>query len=188
MRIGYARISTLDQNLDLQIDALKKAGCDEIKTDKISGVTSERPGLEALKTMARSGDTIVVWRLDRLGRSLRHLVEIVNMFKDNGIGFESLQESINTTTTTGNLVFHIFASLSEFERDLIRARTQAGLAAARARGKMGGRPPKLSDAQLKKMQEMYDSRTLSVVDICKIIGISKVTFYRYVIQDKHRTK
>ena len=184
MRIGYARVSTAEQNLDLQTDALTKAECEKIITDKISGSTSERPGLLELKNIARKGDTVVVWRLDRLGRSLKHLVEMVNYFKDNGIGFESLQESMNTTTSTGQLIFHIFASLCEFERNLIRERTMAGLSAARARGKMGGRPCKLSPAMMEGMQKLYDSREHSIQDICNIFSISKVTFYRYIVKDK----
>ncbi|HSH66698.1 MAG TPA: recombinase family protein, partial [Bacteroidia bacterium] len=139
MKFGYARVSTTDQNLDLQIDALKLAQCDEIITDKISGTKSERPGLTLLRNKLRPGDTLAVWRLDRLGRSLKDLVQFVGDLEQNKIDFESLQDGINTKTATGKLTFHIFASLAEFERNLICERTKAGLEAARARGKKGGR-------------------------------------------------
>lgn len=145
MLIGYARVSTADQKLDLQNDALTKAGCERIFTDTAGGAGAERTGLEQALSFARKGDTIVVWKLDRLGRSLRHLVETLAALRDRGIGFRSLQESIDTTTSGGKLVFHVFAALAEFERDLIRERTRAGLDAARARGKKGGRRPKLDD-------------------------------------------
>jgi hypothetical protein len=137
MFIGYARVSTADQKLDLQNDALTKAGCERIFTDTAGGAGAERVGLEQALAFARKGDTIVVWKLDRLGRSLRHLVETLAALRDRGIGFRSLQESIDTTTSGGKLVFHVFAALAEFERDLIRERTRAGLDAARARGKRG---------------------------------------------------
>jgi DNA invertase Pin-like site-specific DNA recombinase len=135
MLIGYARVSTLDQHLHLQEDALKKAGCERIFTDTASGAKSERPGLSQVLDALRSGDTLVVWKLDRLGRSLKHLVETVQALSEKEVGFRSLQESIDTTTSGGKLIFHIFAALAEFERDIIRERTNAGLAAARARGR-----------------------------------------------------
>src|SRR3954466_4924323 len=138
MLIGYARISTQDKNLDLQRDALEKAGCEQIYTDRVSGTKSSRPGLTETLSHLRAGDTLVVWRLDRLGRSLRHLIDTVTGFQERGIGFKSLQESIDTTTSGGKLVFHIFGALAEFEREIIRERTTAGLTAARARGKLGG--------------------------------------------------
>jgi len=140
MRIGYARVSTNDQNLNLQKDALQVAGCERVFTDIVSGARGERPGLTAALTECRPGDTLVVWKLDRLGRSLPHLVETVSTLAADGVGFQSLQEQIDTTTSGGKLIFHIFASLAEFEREVIRERTKAGLAAARARGRTGGRP------------------------------------------------
>src|SRR3954467_3250206 len=141
MRIGYARVSTLDQNLDLQEDALKAAGCEKIYTDKAGGTRAERPGLERALADLRAGDRLVVWKLDRLGRSLRHLIETVTALRDRGVGFQSVQEAIDTTTSGGKLIFHVFGALAEFERDIIRERTLAGLAAARARGREGGPPP-----------------------------------------------
>jgi DNA invertase Pin-like site-specific DNA recombinase len=144
MLIGYARVSTDDQNLDLQRDALKQAGCEQIFTDHISGTKAERPGLTDALSHLRDGDTLVVWRLDRLGRTLPHLIETVNGLQNRGIGFKSLTESIDTTTSGGKLIFHIFGALAEFEREIIRERTNAGLSAARARGRKGGRPKALS--------------------------------------------
>jgi DNA invertase Pin-like site-specific DNA recombinase len=144
MLIGYARVSTEDQNLDLQRDALKQAGCEQIYTDRVSGTKAERKGLTEALSHLRSGDTLVVWRLDRLGRSLRHLIDTVTDLQEREIGFKSLQESIDTTTSGGKLVFHIFGALAEFEREIIRERTKAGLTAARARGKSGGRPKALT--------------------------------------------
>ena len=140
MRIGYARVSTSDQKLDLQMDALRDAGCDRLFTDMISGAKTARPGLEQTLTACRQGDTLVVWKLDRLGRSLPHLVQTVHDLGQRGVGFQSLQENIDTTSSNGRLVFNLFATLAEFERDVIRERTRAGLTAARARGRKGGRP------------------------------------------------
>src|SRR5829696_3337023 len=140
MDVGYARVSTFDQNLDLQKDALKRAGCEKIFTDTMSGAKAERPGLVQALTFTRTGDVLVVWKLDRLGRSLKNLIDVVTKLETLGIGFRSITESIDTTTSGGKLIFHIFGALAEFERDLIRERTQAGLTAARARGRKGGRP------------------------------------------------
>src|SRR3954453_18785445 len=140
MLIGYARVSTQDQTLDLQIDALKKAGCEKFYTDTASGAKAERKGLEEALDYAREGDILVVWRLDRLGRSLRHLIETITLLNNRKVGFKSITESIDTTTSGGKLVFHIFGALAEFERDIIKDRTNAGLNAARARGHLGGRP------------------------------------------------
>src|SRR4051812_40202196 len=140
MRIGYARVSTLDQNLDLQEDALKAAGCEKIYTDKASGTRAEGPGLERALADLRAGDRLVVWKLDRLGRSLRHLIETVTALRDRGVGFQSVQEAVDTTTSGGKLIFHVFGALAEFERDLIRERTLAGLAAARSRGRKAAGP------------------------------------------------
>jgi DNA invertase Pin-like site-specific DNA recombinase len=151
MKVGYARVSTQEQNLSLQKDALKKAGCGKIFHDQVSGAKVKRPGLQEVKAYARESDTLVVWRLDRLGRSLNHLIETVTALEERGVGFQSLQESIDTTTSGGRLVFHIFGALAEFERNLIQERTRAGLAAARARGRQGGRPRAL-DA---KKQALY---------------------------------
>jgi DNA invertase Pin-like site-specific DNA recombinase len=145
--LGYARTSTTDQHLDLQIDALTVAGCYRVFTETASGARTDRPTLAQLLDQLRPGDTLVVWKLDRLGRSLRHLVDTVTGLADRGVGFRSLQESIDTTTPGGKLVFHVFAALAEFERDLIRERTTAGLTAARARGRNGGRPPVLDPAR-----------------------------------------
>lgn len=188
MIIGYARVSSTDQKLSLQHDALQKAGCEKIFDDQMTGSKKERPGLDEALNCVRAGDTLVVWRLDRLSRSLKDLIQIVTVLKNKGVNFQSIHESVNTNTPTGDLVFHIFGALAEFERVLIIERTKAGLASARARGMVGGRPVKLSAEKIKKMQTMYDSRTFSVKDICKIFDISKVTFYRYIVQDKHRAK
>jgi DNA invertase Pin-like site-specific DNA recombinase len=180
MLIGYARISTQDQTLALQQDALAKAGCEQIFTDTVSGTKAERKGLTEALSHLRSGDTLVVWRLDRLGRSLRHLIDTVTMLHEKGIGFKSLQENIDTTTSGGKLVFHIFGALAEFEREIIRERTQAGLASARSRGKVGGRPKTLTARQVQMLRNMAADNSLTVSDICKTLGIGRTTFYRYV--------
>jgi DNA invertase Pin-like site-specific DNA recombinase len=183
MLIGYARISTDDQNLDLQRDALKKAGCEQIYTDRVSGTKANRPGLTEALSHLRSGDILVVWRLDRLGRSLRHLIDTITELQERGVGFKSLTENIDTTTSGGRLVFNIFASLAEFEREIIRERTQAGLTAARARGKLGGRPKALSESKAEMARQLYLDRTHSIAEICQTLGISRTTFYRYVKAD-----
>ena len=180
MLIGYARVSTHDQNLDLQKDALEKAGCEKIFVEKASGKSSDRPELERTMEMLRIGDTLVVWRLDRLGRSLKHLIEMVTKLEERKIGFRSLTESIDTTTAGGRLIFHIFGALAEFERNLIQERTQAGLAAARARGRIGGRPPALDDEQRKMAIKLYNSKEHSVGEICRTMGISRPTLYNYL--------
>jgi len=180
MLIGYARVSTNEQNLDLQRDALHKAGCEEIYTDQVSGTKATRPGLTDALSHLRPGDTFVVWRLDRLGRSLRHLIDTVTDFQERGIGFKSLTESIDTTTSGGKLIFHIFGALAEFEREIIRERTKAGLTAARARGKTGGRPKALTDKQVEMLRHLAADRERSIKEICKTLGISRKTFYRYV--------
>jgi len=180
MQIGYARVSTDEQNLDLQRDALEKAGCEEIYTDTVSGTKARRPGLEDAFSHLRTGDTLVVWRLDRLGRSLRHLIDTVTDLQERGIGFKSLTESIDTTTSGGKLVFHIFGALAEFEREIIRERTQAGLLAARSRGRNGGRRKALTEQQVQQLVQLAADKTNSVKDICKTFGISRMTFYRYV--------
>jgi DNA invertase Pin-like site-specific DNA recombinase len=180
--IGYARVSTSDQDLSLQINDLKAAGCEPIFTDKVSGTKSERPGLDdCLKTL-RKGDTLIVWRLDRLGRSMQHLVTVVTDLKAKGIGFRSLRDgAIDTTTASGELVFNIFAALAQFEAELIRERTRAGLAAARARGRNGGRKPVAgSDPKVKMAKRMHEDRSLSPSEICASLKISRATYYRYL--------
>jgi DNA invertase Pin-like site-specific DNA recombinase len=180
MRIGYARVSTTEQNLDLQRDALKRAGCERIIEDTASGGKLHRSGLERVRETLRPGDVLAVWRLDRLGRSLRHLIDLMAELEGQGIGFQSVTESIDTTTPGGKLVFHIFGALAEFERNLIRDRTHAGLAAARARGRKGGRRKKLSDKQCALLVELYRRKKDSIDEICKIFSISRPTLYKYV--------
>ncbi len=184
MNIGYARVSTQDQNLDLQKDALEKAGCEQIIVDKVSGTVADRPGLKQIKTILRKGDTLVVWRLDRLGRSLKDLIEWINYLDEKKVGLKSLQEAIDTSTSTGKLVFHIFGALAEFERNLIRERTKAGLAAARARGKLGGRRKSLNAEDRKIAVDLYNEKKMSVKKICEMMGISKPTLYSYVRQSQ----
>jgi DNA invertase Pin-like site-specific DNA recombinase len=180
MKIGYARVSTDDQNLHLQVDALEQAGCEKIYRDRLGGGKTEQPGLQEALTYLRPGDTLVVWRLDRLGRSLKHLIEIVTSLEEKGIGFQSVQESIDTTTSGGRLVFHIFGALAEFERNLIRERTQAGLQAARARGRKGGRPKALDMKKAALLYQLYDEKKHSIQELCDILGISKSTLYGYL--------
>jgi DNA invertase Pin-like site-specific DNA recombinase len=179
MLIGYARVSTTEQNLDLQKDALHAAGCERIFTDTASGAKADRPGLAAALEHCRKGDTLVVWKLDRLGRSLPHLVETVRELLDRGVGFKSLQEAIDTTTSGGKLIFHIFASLAEFERDIIRERTNAGLTAARARGRVGGRPKGVDEKKRKAALALKANSAYSIQEICEIVGISRNTYYKY---------
>lgn len=179
-RIGYARVSTDDQNLHLQRDALEKAGCRVIYEDKASGKNTERPELEACLKALRSGDTLVVWRLDRLGRSLGDLVKLVTTLEEQKIGFESLQEKIETTSASGKLVFHVFAALAEFERNLISERTRAGLKAARARGRLGGRKPKLKQKDIREIKALLKDPNIPVSDIAKRFGVSRTTIYNRV--------
>jgi DNA invertase Pin-like site-specific DNA recombinase len=177
--IGYARISTTDQNLDLQIDALDKAGCDNIFRDTMSGAHADRPGLAHAMTFMRAGDVFVVWKLDRLGRSLRDLIDIIAALRQRGIGFRVLQESIDTTMPAGELIFHIFGALAEFERALIRQRTQAGLQAARARGRKGGRPKKLNPKQEAQVAKMLADTAIPIGDIEALFPkVSRTTLYR----------
>lgn len=187
LKIGYARVSSDDQNLDLQRDALKAAGCQRIYEEKESGGKNTRPELSRLLETLRPGDTVVVWRLDRLGRSLKHLIETVEGLESIGVGFQSVTEAIDTTTSGGKLVFHIFAALAEFERTLIRERTRAGLQAARSRGRQGGRPKVLSGEQLKMAQALRDDPQQNVTTICKTLGISRATFYRETQDSQDRT-
>ena len=177
MLIGYARVSTHDQTLNLQQDALQKAGCNKIFTDTASGAKTERIGLEQALSYVRKGDTFVVWRLDRLGRSLPHLIATMTSLEEQGIGFKSLTENIDTTTSGGKLIFHIFGALAEFERNLIRERTQAGLTAARARGRKGGRPSALTAKQLGIARDLYEKHH-PITEICRTLKISRATLYR----------
>jgi DNA invertase Pin-like site-specific DNA recombinase len=188
MKIGYARVSTLEQNLDLQIDALEKAGCKKIITDEVSGSVADRPGLAQLKDILREGDTVVVWRLDRLGRSLKHLITLVNDFDRSKVALESLQESINTTTSAGQLIFHMFGALAEFERNLIRERTKAGLASARSRGRLGGRPKQLDLNKRQLVVKLYNDKEHTVKSICQMMGISKPTLYQYLKEGENADK
>ena len=184
MRIGYARVSTHDQNLDLQKDALANAGCEKVFVDVASGKLTDRTGLERAKELLRDGDVFVVWRLDRLGRSLKHLIETLTELEGRGVGFLSLTEAIDTTTPGGRLIFHVFGALAEFERNLIRDRTQAGLAAARARGRKGGRPKALTASQRELAVDLYRQKKHSIQEICRTVGISKPTLYAYVNEAK----
>ncbi len=180
MNIGYARVSTVDQVLDLQRDALTSAGCERIVEDTASGARARRDGLDRLREQLRPGDVLVVWRLDRLGRTLRHLIDLVGELEAAGVGFRSLTEAIDTTTPGGKLIFHIFGALAEFERNLIRERTMAGLEAARARGRKGGRREKLDAKRRRFAVDLYHARTHTVAQICEAVGISKPTLYEYV--------
>jgi DNA invertase Pin-like site-specific DNA recombinase len=180
MEIGYARVSTLVQTLDLQTDALNQAGCELVFSDTVSGAKTERKGLADAFSHLRVGDTLVVWRLDRLGRTLPHLIQTVEELKAKGIGFKSLTESIDTTTSAGQLIFHIFGALAEFERNLIRERTQAGLIAARARGRVGGRRRLLDAKQIAQARTLYADKSNSVGDICRILKVSRTTLWRYL--------
>ena len=180
MLIGYARVSTQDQNPSLQTDALHEAGCDKIFTEKASGASRERPQLKAALEYMRAGDTLVVWKLDRLARSLKQLVETVESLEDQDIGFRSLTEVIDTTTPGGRLVFHIFAALAEFERSIIRERTKAGLASARARGKVGGRPPSLTADGLTAAKAMLTDPDITMEDVARRLRVSPATLYRHL--------
>ena len=180
MLIGYERVSTDDQNLALQHDALQSVGCEKIFSDKMSGAKADRPGLSQALEFVRGGDTIVVWRLDRLGRSLKDLIVLVEGFDKNEIGLRSLQESIDTTTSGGKLIFHMFGALAEFERNLVRERTNAGLQAARARGRAGGRKEKLNQGQIAVLRSLAADPKRSVSSICTHLEISRPTYYRYL--------
>ncbi len=182
--IGYARVSTNDQDLNLQLDALEKAGCTKemIFMDKISGAKSERPGLEKCLAALESGDTLLVWRLDRLGRSMQHLVSLIEELRQKGISFKSICDgAIDTTTASGELIFNIFSSLAQFERRLIQERTKAGLDAARARGRQGGRKKMDNDdPKIQMAKTMHKNHGMSIEDICKTLKISRASFYRYI--------
>ena len=178
MKIGYCRVSSNDQTLNLQKDALKKAGCEKIFSDTASGASSSRPGLDQCLNQLRKGDTLVVWRLDRLGRSLKHLLTLVEDFSNRGIEFVSLTEAIDTTTSGGKLVFSIFGAIAEFERQIIKERTNAGLAAARARGRKGGRKEQHNSKKISTAVKLADTSPDTIADICKHLGISRSTYYR----------
>ena len=180
MNIGYARVSTGEQNLDLQVDALEKADCKHIFKEKMSGAIAERPKLEEVLKFMREGDTLVVWRLDRLGRSLKHLIELINQLHDRKQFFKSLQENIDTVSSSGRLIFHIFGALAEFERNIISERTKAGLKAARARGRHGGRPRSIDDKTIEMARRLIDEGSNSISEICKNLGISRASLYRYL--------
>jgi len=183
MIIGYARVSTLDQNLELQRDALEKAGCKQVFEDHVSGAGNDRTGWAKAATALREGDTLVVWRLDRLGRSLERLIDTVNELGARSIGFKSLNESIDTTTPGRRLMTHAFGALAEFERELIRERAQAGLAAARARGRKGGRPRKLTQRQVASAVTLLKDGEHSVTGVAEMLGVSRSTLYRALDQD-----
>jgi len=180
MKIGYARVSTQDQKLDLQVDALQNAGCEKIFQEKASGKNNERPELIRMMEQLRKNDILIIWKLDRLGRSLKNLIEIVSELQNMGVELISIQDNVNTSTATGKLTFAIFGALAEFERDIIRERTKAGLAAARARGKRGGRKNVLNDKQVQILKSLSVNNSLSVGEICKQLGISKGTYYNYL--------
>ena len=183
-KVGYARVSTMEQDLSLQVDALMQVGCSEtlIFTDKVSGAQSIRPGLRSCLHILEPGDTLVVWRLDRLGRSMSHLIGLVESLMERGIGFKSIQDgAIDTTTASGEFIFNIFSALTQFERRLIQERTKAGLDAARARGRLGGRPVvSEEDPKVKMAKEMHQRCSLTINDICRSLSISRATFYRYI--------
>jgi len=178
--LGYARVSTIEQNVHLQTDALAAAGCIRVWTDKASGTLEQRPQLDAVLDHLRPGDTLVVWRLDRLGRNLRHLIATVTDLSAREVGLRSLTEGIDTSTPTGRLVFHVFGALAEFEAALISERTTAGLAAARARGRVGGRPPAMTPDKLAVARQLYDSKEHTLNAIASIIGVSRSTLYRHL--------
>jgi DNA invertase Pin-like site-specific DNA recombinase len=179
MKIGYARVSTIEQNLNLQTDALERAGCEKIFTDMASGSIDSRRGLIDAIEFCRSGDSLFVWKLDPLGRSLRNLIDTVNKLQSKGVEFVSLQESVDATTSGGKLVFHVFGALAEFEREMIRERTRAGLKAARDRGSIQGRPKKLTRQQINIAKKLMDDKETKILEITKTLNVSRSTLYRY---------
>jgi len=179
--LGYARVSTADQTAALQEDDLRAAGCFRVWTDTASGASTDRPKLTELFDQLRAGDTLVVWRLDRLGRSLPHLIETIRDLEARGVGFKSVQENIDTTTPGGRLVFHVFGALASFELELVRERTMAGLVAARARGRLGGRPSVMSAAKLKQARRMINDKT-PLTEVSQVLGVSRSTLYRHIVQ------
>jgi len=180
MLVGYARVSTQDQKPELQLDALNGAGCEKVFEEKASGAQRERPQLQAALEYVRAGDVLVVWKLDRLARSLKQLIETVEMLEERGIGFRSITENIDTTTSGGRLIFHIFGALAEFERSIIRERTKAGLKAARDRGRVGGRPKALSEADLSVARALLSDDTITTREVAKRLGVSLSTLYKHI--------
>lgn len=180
MLIGYARVSTQDQDPALQLDALTRTGCEKIFTEKASGAQRDRPELIAALNYLRAGDTLVVWKLDRLARSLRQLIDTIEMLDAKGIGFRSLTEAIDTTTPGGKLIFHIFGALAEFERSIIRERTNAGLASARARGRLGGRPPAWNDEDIIAAKALLRDPAITVNQAARRLGVAPATLYRHI--------
>jgi len=180
MKIGYARVSTYEQNLDLQIDDLKKNGCKKIYEEKVSGSKADRPILQDMLKNLRNGDILIVWKLDRLGRSLRDLLEIVSGLQNRDVELVSLKENIDTTSSTGKLIFSIFGALAEYEKDIIRERTMAGLNSARARGIVGGRKKRLSDKDVAMLRNLANDKTIPISTICEKFGISRKTYYNYL--------
>ena len=178
MLLGYARVSTDDQTTRLQLDALEAAGCERTFSERASGASTERPVLAEVLSHSRQGDTLVVWRLDRLGRSLPHLIETVQKLEGAGVALKSLTEGIDTTTPNGRLIFHLFGALAQFERELIRERTMAGLAAARARGRKGGRPPKLSAEKLRVAQRLLKDPESTVSEVARTLGVHRSTLHK----------
>jgi len=187
INIGYIRVSTYEQNFDLQMDALKAADCDKFFIDKVSGRKDDRKELKAAIEFARENDTIKVWRLDRFGRSLQHLIRLTNELKEKGINFVSLTEELDTSTPSGKLMFHITGAFAEFESDIIRERTKAGLAAARARGRVGGRPKSLTEEQLKQLLAMSKDKSIPIKAICDTFSIAKATYYKYLNDEKNKS-
>jgi DNA invertase Pin-like site-specific DNA recombinase len=181
--IGYARVSTLEQNESLQVDELEKAGCVRPYVDHASGAKASRPALDEMVASLKDGDVVVVWKLDRLGRSLKNLIDLVDLFKSKGVGFRSLTEGFDTTTPQGELFFQLFGAFAQYERAMVRERTMAGLAAARARGRKGGRPSALSPKQVESARKMYDGKELSVAEIASRLGVHRTTVYR-VLQER----
>lgn len=185
-KIGYVRVSTIQQDESLQLDALQRAQVDRVFVDRVSGAIDDRPGLRSALECARPGDSLVVWRLDRLGRSLRHLIEVVRDLEHRGVELVSLTEQIDTSTPSGRLVLHVFGAMAEFERDLIRERTMAGLAAARARGRTGGRPTVWTDAKRQTARAMYDSKQHDIATIARVLGVSRASVYRLLSEEQKR--
>lgn len=187
MIVGYARVSTQDQNLQMQIDALENAGCIEIFEEKITGTKKDRPGLNEMLKMLRKGDRVIVYKLDRISRSTKHLIELAELFEEQGVEFVSIRDSIDTSTATGRFFFRMMASISELERDIISERTKAGLASARARGRQGGRP-KTPTKAVETALKMYHSKEYSISEIVKASGVSQATLYRNINKDENRSK
>ncbi len=182
--IGYSRVSTSDQDASLQIDALRAAGCKQIFTDEYSGIKASRPEIDRLLDHLREGDTVVVWRLDRLGRSLKNLLELVATFEERGVGFRSIEDSIDTSSANGRFFFNVMGALAQFERELLVERTRAGLAAARARGRVGGRPTVMNATKIEKARKLYASQDHTVVEIAEMLGVSVATVYRHLGRDQ----